>query len=53
LLFYLFVSSTEGKQAVNVKQAASSKRKGKVIAPAIRLSRAGLSVLFALVEGLP
>src|SRR5215207_7798582 len=52
-LFSLFVSSTEGKQAVSVKQAASSKRKGKVIAPAIRLRRRGLSVWFALVEGLP
>jgi hypothetical protein len=38
---------------VSVKQAASSKRKGKVIAPAIRLRRWGLSVWFALVEGLP
>jgi hypothetical protein len=52
-LFSLFVSSTKGKQAVSVKQPASSKRKSKVIAPAILSRMAGLSVWFALVEGLP
>src|ERR687889_705519 len=46
-LISLLVSSTQEKQP------ASSKRKGMVLAPAIQARRAGLSVLFALVEGLP
>jgi hypothetical protein len=52
-LISLLVSSTQEKQPASAKQHASSKRKGKVLAPAIQARRAGLSVWFALVEGLP
>src|SRR5215203_1128424 len=45
------VASTEGKQPASVKQAASSKREGKVMARAPLPRLVGLPVWFAPFEG--